>query len=547
MVTIEWDTTKSSKHAIDYLTTYNRTVANANPCLGVSGCALVHALPDPCRPTGDGWRRHADRRRTSPSSAGRSPVSAPTCYTGARLPTGDKSRQISITFTASVANPVLAWGGHIATRKDWGANNSAVAISGSPYHTRLIDLDGSGGNQDRSLSADAVIFPASITIIKDATPKVDELPVHGLAVPVGELHLVDDGTSANTKVFNNVFGFDSQGNFAFTGTVNETPIPAGWGFDSVSCTVANPFGANGGGDYTTNGTAVTLNVKEGENWVCTYNDSIRNGTLRVIKHVINDNGGTNVAADWSIHVKSGANEVTGSPQPGVESPGTAATRAGGHVHRFGDGCPLGVPFDGFSGDCDTSGSVTLALGQTKTCTLTNNDIAPTLNVIKHVINDNGGTNVAADWSIHVKSACERGHGFAAGGLGVRARLHRRRRARSPPSETGAPSGYAFDGFSGDCNSSGDVTLAIGENKTCTLTNNDVAPTLHVIKHVINDNGGTNVAADWSIHVKSGANEVTGSPQPGVESPGTLYTRAGGHATRLGDGCSVGLRLRRLLR
>ena len=66
-----------------------------------------------------------------------------------------------------MANPVLAWGGHIATRQDWGTGNSAVAISGSPYHTRLIDLDGSGGNQDRSLSADAVIFPGFIHIVKN--------------------------------------------------------------------------------------------------------------------------------------------------------------------------------------------------------------------------------------------------------------------------------------------------------------------------------------------------------------------------------------------
>ena len=65
---------------------------------------------------------------------------------------------------------MLAWGGHIATRQDWGQLNAATAISGSPYHTRLISLDGSGGNQDRSLSSEAVIFPASITIIKDATP-----------------------------------------------------------------------------------------------------------------------------------------------------------------------------------------------------------------------------------------------------------------------------------------------------------------------------------------------------------------------------------------
>src|SRR6185436_8118677 len=63
----------------------------------------------------------------------------------------------------------LAWGGHIATRVSWGAGSSAVAISGSPYHTRLLDLDGSGGNQDRSLSADAVIFPGFIHIVKNTT------------------------------------------------------------------------------------------------------------------------------------------------------------------------------------------------------------------------------------------------------------------------------------------------------------------------------------------------------------------------------------------
>src|SRR4051812_29659000 len=39
VVIIEWDTTKAGKHAIDYLTTWNRTVANSDPCLGVSGCS----------------------------------------------------------------------------------------------------------------------------------------------------------------------------------------------------------------------------------------------------------------------------------------------------------------------------------------------------------------------------------------------------------------------------------------------------------------------------------------------------------------------------
>src|SRR5439155_4664361 len=88
------------------------------------------------------------------------------------FPTGDSSNSIGITFTVLPANStvVLAWGGHIADHHVWPLGTSAASIPGSPFHTRLLGLDGSGGNQDRSLSSDAVTFPATITIIKHASP-----------------------------------------------------------------------------------------------------------------------------------------------------------------------------------------------------------------------------------------------------------------------------------------------------------------------------------------------------------------------------------------
>ena len=51
--------------------------------------------------------------------------------------------------------------------------------------------------------------------------------------------------------------------------------------------------------------------------------------------------------------------------------------------------------------------------------------------------------------------------------------------------------------------------------------------LHVIKHVINDNGHIAVAADFDLHVKISGIDVAASPAPGVESPGTTYTLAAG--------------------
>jgi hypothetical protein len=80
---------------------------------------------------------------------------------------------ITFVYTGSAADNadtvVVAWGGHIASSLDWADDpgetvDTASDISGSPYHMRVLSLivDGtttSIGNQDRSLSADAVLPP----------------------------------------------------------------------------------------------------------------------------------------------------------------------------------------------------------------------------------------------------------------------------------------------------------------------------------------------------------------------------------------------------
>ena len=84
------------------------------------------------------------------------------------------------------------------------------------------------------------------------------------------------------------------------------------------------------------------------------------------------------------------------------------------------------------------------------------------------------------------------------------------------SETG-PSGYAAS-YSADCTG----TIAIGQTKTCTVTNDDIAPQLIVIKHVINDNGGTATRGDFTMTVDDPG---TNPPDDfaGAESPGTNVT------------------------
>src|SRR5262249_38164260 len=80
---------------------------------------------------------------------------------------------VFFTYTGSdvdnADSVVVAWGGHIASSLDWSDDlgetvETASDISGSPYHTRVLTLFQNGiptniGNQDRSLSADALIRP----------------------------------------------------------------------------------------------------------------------------------------------------------------------------------------------------------------------------------------------------------------------------------------------------------------------------------------------------------------------------------------------------
>jgi HYR domain-containing protein len=181
-VVIEWDIRHSSRNAIDFITYVDRlqphtqflpahTQESVQPRFGLSTTfsdSMVFSIPPP------------------PVSTVVMGVPQPTTQFGA-LPGAEKvmkiyngtitymkyvqnadnnfgdlsaaqsATRLRIGFTASSPTVLFAWGGHIGRGLDWGQGNSAGGISGSPYHTRVIALDGSSGNQDRSLSAGAVL------------------------------------------------------------------------------------------------------------------------------------------------------------------------------------------------------------------------------------------------------------------------------------------------------------------------------------------------------------------------------------------------------
>jgi uncharacterized repeat protein (TIGR01451 family) len=149
---IEYDTLASGKHAYDYLTTYNRTVGSADPCAGVATCVPGASGAIPVDPS-IAFANPSSSQVPGAISIWNGSVSG-VAYGGADP--ADK-RSLTITFTAAASTAVLAWGGHVASQIDWGSGNSAGAISGSPYHNRILSLDGVGGNQDRSMKAAAIL------------------------------------------------------------------------------------------------------------------------------------------------------------------------------------------------------------------------------------------------------------------------------------------------------------------------------------------------------------------------------------------------------
>ncbi|HEX2038487.1 MAG TPA: hypothetical protein VHF47_02020, partial [Acidimicrobiales bacterium] len=227
-VTVEWDPTKGGKHAFDYLTTYDRSATTAatpaDPCVGVTGCAVgtfsTASIP-------------ADPEVTT---RGKTPIAgnftiwngaftAVSAYTTSGSYSGDSSTRITLTFTASAANPVIAWSAHVAADAQWGTGTAASTISGSPYHMRLIEIDGLGGNQDRSMKVAPGPVPGSITIVKQASVEGSRAFSFTASDGLGNFSLVDDGddTTApfNSMTFDGLTDFHgvSGNTYDFTETV----------------------------------------------------------------------------------------------------------------------------------------------------------------------------------------------------------------------------------------------------------------------------------------------------------------------------------------
>ena len=265
--------------------------------------------------------------------------------------------------------------------------------------------------------------------------------------------------------------------------------------------------------------------------VCRITNTAISPTLTLIKQVVNDNGGTAEATEWTL-TADGPTPVSGST--GDAAITDAPVQVG--TYDLSESGPTGYTASAW--ECTGSGtqdgaSVTLAEDQHETCVITNNDLPAQLTLEKTVTNTFGGTAIPTDWVLSAAGPTPISGTTGSGAVtnaGVSAGTY-------TLSESGGPGGYTAGDWSctGGTVTDTSVVVPVGGDVTCTINNSDQPAHLTLIKEVdAAATGSGKVPADWTLTATpvgiDGQDEVSGNGDP--TSPGgvnRVLVFSGGYA------------------
>lgn len=206
--------------------------------------------------------------------------------------------------------------------------------------------------------------------------------------------------------------------------------------------------------------------------------------LTVNKVIIN-HGGTKTSSDFEPY-KLTATILSGDPPSPetIELPVTLgeALALDPNTYTISEGADSNYTTT-FGGDCDANGVVTLTRGDIKICTITNEEKLSYI-IVNKVISGGGPFDASSFAPYKVGATTivlETATAINSGTYIV--------------SETESPD-YTRS-FSGDCNTSGQITLAPTQTKTCTITNT-YAPIAVETYNITNNQGNTNYIFTGSL-------------------------------------------------
>ncbi|MGR4877084.1 isopeptide-forming domain-containing fimbrial protein, partial [Pseudoxanthomonas sp. LARHCG66] len=234
--------------------------------------------------------------------------------------------------------------------------------------------------------------------------------------------------------------------------------------------------------------------------------------LTLVKNVLNNDGGTAVATAWTLTATGSAQTVSGTS--GSAAVTNVAVPVGTYALSEAGG-PAGYTAGTYScvvngGTAIVSDSIALAGGDIATCTITNDDQAATLTLVKTVVNDNGGTATVSDFPLTATGPTTI-TGISGTAAVTNAPVNAGVYTLSEPVVAGYTAG-AWSCTAGAL-SGNQLTLANGDSATCSIVNDDQAATLTLVKTV---SGGSAVATDWTLSAAgptpvSGAGGVSAAP------------------------------------
>ena len=220
--------------------------------------------------------------------------------------------------------------------------------------------------------------------------------------------------------------------------------------------------------------------------------------------MVNDDGGTATADLFTMLVT--ATNPDSESFSGAEDPGTTiGVDAGSYSVDEAD-------YAGYAKSLSTDCAGTIGVGETKTCTITNDDVAPTLTVVKTVVNDNNGALLPEHFDITVSGTAVTGGSTTFPGEESPGTTLELNMGTFDVTETDAFADFYTATFAGDCSG----TLATGDAKTCTITNDDNA----INQPSIEINSLSATLDDTRVYI-SGEFDITDNSEGGNKPDGFL--------------------------
>ena len=324
-----------------------------------------------------------------------------------------------------------------------------------------------------------------------------------------------------------------------TGTPDVTAVEVTEGAYTLGET--GPAGYTGtwqctGGGTLLNGVVTLSNANPAQQTTCTLTNDDQPGTLTLVKNLITDNGSTSTLADWTL-TATGPVTVTGL----ANSPSIVNQVVPAGTYALTENGPSGFFRSQWScvGGTQNGGNITIGLGQNVTCTITNDDLAPTLVLVKNVQNNFNGNAVADDWTLTADGTTDYSGNtsYWAPGIEVAADTY----TLSESNVDGYQSTGQWQCTGTGTQNGNQITVAVGQVAVCTIVNTDIRPGLTLVKDVTNDNGGNDAANTFDLTLTGadgthggGVDYQTGNMPPVLantpytvsEVPNTGYTLTG---------------------